>query len=206
MVGERTHRVEPHIGAVRDEDAPVRTIRIRDGRGDQREVLCAVGVRDDQEPVAERGMVMVLDRVLVSVLARRDDPRTRLGCVGRHEPRLRGELRRRLDQHESSRTGAADVEEEAFVVLAEHEVVIAGRRAEPVPPDLVGTQRRVGPHVEARTFVVGPGQPVGHVVDDVGEVGASLEVAEVQRVPLTAGDVGGVGEQPVVGRDLEAAQ
>ena len=54
--------------------------------------------------------------------------------------------------------------------------------------------------------VVGPGEPVGHVVDDVGEVGAGREVAKPQRVTLAAGEIDGVREHRVVGGDLEAAE
>ena len=138
--------------------------------------------------------------------SRGDESRFSVGLVSGNEPGLRRELRGRLDEHETTGPRATDVDEETLVVFAEHERVVRRRSLQPVAPHLVGSHGVVGSYVEARCGVIRPREAVRHVLDDVVEIGAGLEIAEVERVALAAGDVGRVSEHPVVGRDLETAQ
>ena len=131
VVAERVDRVEPHVVAVRHHVDPVLAARVDDRRGDELEVPRAVAVGDDEEPVAELVVARGARRVYSCSCSRgATSAGALLGRVGRDEPRLRGQLRRRLDQHEPAGAGAADVDEEALVVLAEHERVVGRRRAE----------------------------------------------------------------------------
>ena len=119
--------------------------------------------------------------------------------VGRDEEDFARRLGLGGDQQVAPGARAGDGEEEALVVLLEDEHVVAGVGAELVPPHLVRPDGVVGPHVEDRAVVVRPGEAVVDVLDRVGEVVTGAQVAEAQRVALTAGEVGRVREQ-IVGR------
>ena len=192
---------------MRDQRRPVLAGRV-DARGrDELEVPRAAAlIRDDEETVAALLAPVVLDRVFVAVIARRDDAWLGVRHLGRHEPHFGSELRRGLDEDEATAAGAFDPDEEALVVLAVHEHVVGGRGAERMAPDLERAHRVVGACVEARARVVGPREAVGHVVDRVGEVLSGRDVAEAERVPLAAGHVDRVREGRMVRRDLEAAE
>ena len=64
----------------------------------------------------------------------------------------------------------------------------------------------VGPDIETRARVVRPRQPVRDVFDNVVEVGAGREIAEVERVPLAPVRVDGVCGDRVIGRHFESAE
>jgi hypothetical protein len=70
-----------------------------------------------------------------------------------------------------------------------------------VPAHLVRAHRVVGARVEQRAAVVEPGDAVVDVLDLVVDVGVGVEVAEAHRVALVAGEVDGVREDAMVGRD-----
>jgi len=110
-----------------------------------------------------------------------------------------------VDEDVATATGATEGDIEALVVVAEHEHVVGGIGAERVSPHRVRAHRRVGPRVEDRAAVVGPGESVVHVGNDVGELGAGGEVAEAQLVALAAGRVDRVRSDHVRGVELEVA-
>ena len=73
-------------------------------------------------------------------------------------------------------------------------------------PHLVRAHGVVGAHVEACARVVGPGESVGDVVDDVGEIFAGRRSRNRKRVPLAAVEVDGVCEIAMIGGDLESTE
>ncbi len=168
VAGEGVHRVELDVVSMRDQGCPAFALRMSSRNGDELEVArAATLIRDDEEAVALRFTPVVLDGVLVAVIARRDDLRLGGGRVRGNEPHLGRELRRRIDEHEAATARSLHSEIEALVVFAQHAYVVGGGSAEHVAPYLVGPHRVIGPDVEACAHVVGPSQPVGHVVDDI---------------------------------------
>ena len=103
-------------------------------------------VRDDEESIAVRRVVVVLDRVLVTVVAGRNDPGLALRGGGRHEPHFGRELRADVDEDEPTAPRAFDTDVEPFVVLSE-DTHVGGRRAYPAraaTPRSGASLRRVG--------------------------------------------------------------
>ena len=149
---------------------------------------------------------MMLDRVLEPCLTRGHDRGRRGRIVRGDEPDLGLRLRRGVDQHEPAAARAVDGDVEPLVVFLEDEDVGGSFGAQLVPPHLPRPHRVVEPDVEARARVVGPGEAVRHVVDDIGEVAASRQVAKVQRVALAARGVDRVRDHRVVGGDGETSE
>ena len=99
---------------------------------------------------------------------------------------------------------ARDPHVEAVVLLLVDERVILGVGAAAVPVDLVAEQRlRILADVEQRGVVVGPGERGLGVVDDRGQPGAGLHVADADGVLAAADGVLRDGGPAAVGAHLE---
>ena len=149
---------------------------------------------------------VMLDFVFVPSFTRRDHARRALWRVAGHEPHFGGRLRRGREQDETAAARALDADEEPFVVLAVDAHIGARIGAERVAPHLMRAHRFIGTNVEARLRVVGPGQPVPDIFDDVGEFGTRLEIAEAQGVTLATRVIGCVREDALPGCEFEAAE
>ena len=208
MTGEGIHVVEADVVACGEHLLPVVARRRGGGRDHQREVGGAAGLGDgsvgeDVEAVAGGALVM-LDVVLVALGARLDDHGRGRRVGGGHEPHFAGDLRRRGDDEVAPGAGAPDRHVEAVVVFLEQKRVVGGGSAERVAPHLPRAHGVVGTGVEDRG-VVGPGDPVVDVVDDVVEHRARVDLSEAQRVALTAGDVGADRDDALVGGEHQIA-
>ena len=187
--------------AVRNELLPIRHAGGGDRRLDDAEVLGAVRVGGDDQLVA-----VMLDRILVADLARLDDARLGERRVGVDEARLARLMVVRIDDHELGRLRGRDRHVEADVLLGIDENIVLDRRADDVPVDEQRAVVVVEAHVEDRLAVVGPHDAAARVGDAVGQVLSGRQVAEADGVKLRPLVVAGVGEEPVIGAVLEAAQ
>ena len=97
--------------------------------------------------------------------------------------------------------GQPEVQLEALVGLVEHQHVVGGVGADPVPPDLARPVGLVVHGVEEPQRVGAPGSAVVAAGDLVGQVLPGAQVAEAQLEDLVAGGVDAVGEQVLVGAD-----
>ena len=192
--------VEPHPRAFRHDLGPRRSPRAVDRGGHQPEVGRSV-VGEDQQSV-----LLVVDRVLDVVPPRFDQHGLRLGRIAGQEATLARDVAGGADEDVPLALRELDVDLETLVVLLEHEHVRLRRRAEPVPPHLVGPHRLVRPHVEEGLAVGGPGRAVVDAGDHVGQVGRGAQVTEPQCVQLRPVHVRGVGDLGFVRAPLHVAQ
>jgi hypothetical protein len=118
--GEGIGTLEPDAGTVGDEIGPPVAARVVHGRGDQLEVLGAVGVGHDEQLVTA-----VVEVVLHPVLAGAATSRVgAVGVVGLDQVPLARDLAAAVDGEEAVRAGPAHPEPEPLVVLAHHDLVV----------------------------------------------------------------------------------
>ena len=128
--------------------------RRRDGRLDDPEVLGAVGVGEDDQPVPVVGDVVLGHRI-----PRRDQDRRGIGPRRVDELHLARDVVVRVEHHEPARFGDRDVEEESRVPFFVDEHILRGIGADAVAHDLAGTVIVVEHGVEQRPVVRGPSNP-----------------------------------------------
>ena len=97
MVRERGRPLDPDVLPVLDDGHPAVGLGLGHQRGDELEILGAVGIGDDEEAVVGAVRPM-LDEVVDSVAAACNGPGRALGSSGRDEPRFAGRARERVDQ------------------------------------------------------------------------------------------------------------
>ena len=168
VVGERVDRVQPHPRACRNHLTPLGPVRGPVGCLHQPEVLGPV-IGDDEEAavvaptlrVAPVVVDAVLDAVAPGLDHRELPPRVVRGqCL-----ELGGHLGIQAAQDEPVVLGTTDAEVEAVVGLLEDQHVVRGVGADPVAPQLVGAHGLVHPDEEHGGVVVGPGHPIGRVLE-----------------------------------------
>ncbi len=188
-------------GPVRNDFAPVCHARIGDGRLDDAEILGALRVGRDDQPVA-----VVLDRILMADLARLDDARRHERRVGIDEVRFARLVVVRVDEHELRRLSGGDGDVEADVLLRIDEDVILDRRADGVAVDEQWTVMLIEADVKQGLAVVRPDDAAARIGNAVGQVLAAGEIAHANGVQFRPLVVAGVGKQLVVGTVMEAAE
>ncbi|HCB07757.1 MAG TPA: hypothetical protein DEQ43_26480 [Nocardioides bacterium] len=104
-----------------------------------------------------------------------------------------------MDDQQVAGARGLHLELELTVRLLEHQLVLGGGRAEPVPPYLVLAPQLVVDEVEEVRRVRGPRAARGRAGHDVGQLGAGAEMAKAQLIDLVAVEVDRVGEQLGVG-------
>ncbi len=202
--GEGVHVLEPHDRVVGDQRRPVLRRRGRDGCGAELEVGPGAVVEDQEDvPAGDDGVVEV---VLQPLAPRGEDPPAGLGGVGVEEAVLGRGLGAGGDDQEPVAAGPAHAHVEPAVLLGVDQLVVGLRGAQRVPPDLVGTPGVVdGRVVEVGALAV-PGGTPEDADDLVTQQLTGLQVLDPDRVALVAPDVGGVGQQPLVGAHRGPAQ
>jgi hypothetical protein len=148
----------------------------------------------------------VLDVVFHSLAAGGDHLGGNLGGGSVHEPHFRRHLRLAVDDDEALAAGEAHGDEEAFVVLLVDQGVACRRRAQAVAPHLERPHGAVGTHIEEVGPAGGPRRAVVDALDHVGPVAARDQVPEAQGVELGPVVVVGVGDDALVGADVEHAE
>ena len=197
MVREGIHPEQPARLVAFDQGGPVAGV-VQRGRG-QGEVR-RVRVVHDQQLVAR-----VLDFVLDALATGRDDDRISGRVVRVQQPDLAGQLAAEGDLDRLLVAGQSDADPEPLVRLVHHQDV-RRVRAERVPPDLERPPGVVHFRIEDGRAVGGPGGPVVHVRQLVGQQFAGAQVLDPQREPLVSDQVGRVGQQPAVGGDVDGAE
>ncbi len=146
----------------------------------------------------------MIDRVLLVIDPRSEEPKLRLRCPGVQSPGFAGGVARGFQQQVLPVAGAADTQVEAFVLLLEHQIVGAGG-SDRVTPELVLT---LGLFVfggeEERGGIGGPGKRA-HPRRAVRQGLAGFQIPDRQCVLPETGCIGGVGEPFAVGADAESA-
>ena len=196
MVDERVDADQPFLGILGDDLGPGLACGGCQRRLHEPELRRAV-IGDDEEPVAVR-CPGVFAGVLDALPSGFDAPRggSRIVCVD-HPLLAAARLLRGDDDHVTA-PAAADIDREPLVGLSEYELVLIGRGPEDMPPHLVGPVGVVGHGVEEARRVRTPCAAVVGARQQVGKVGAGVEVSEPQDVDLVAGDVRRVRQQPLV--------
>ena len=120
-------------GAMRDQVAPVGALRRGERRGDDLEVDRAVGIGEDEQFVAAIG-----ERILHAFLARRDQPRRRVGIGEIDQPLLGGLVVAAGDHAEPAAGALMDMGEPAGILLLVDQHIVGLRRAEPVRQTCIG--------------------------------------------------------------------
>ena len=172
------------------------------GRGDDDAEVGRVPVGEDDEAVAP---------VVQPVLDLGSRGATSLGAPsGSSAGRTRTSvLSVGLVRHDDVATAAGelDVEVEPLVRLLDHEDVVALRGAQLVPPDLVRPHRVVGHDVE-EVALVGSTRPCRSRSARAGRGGPRRSPRSRMRSVNSSppGHVGGPGQQPVAGADVERAE
>ena len=184
----------------RDLLAPVRLVRCRLRRADQAEVLVAVVGEDPQ------AVMGVVDAVAVAVATRGDHLQGPGRCRGIQETDLAGDVGTGGDHQKAAAARLADPDEEGRIVLLVDHGVAAGILAQAVGAHPVGAQAVVELDIEQGPAVLRPLDGTRGVDDEVGELVAVVEVAQVQAVAFRAVLVGGVGEQAAVGAHVQRTQ
>ena len=121
------------------------------------------------------------------------------------DPHLAGGVARQVEHEETVAAGPMDVEEKGVVRLEEDQRILDRVGADPVPVEPARPARLVQDDVEQRLGVVGPGRGGRGALDGLREQLAGGEVLHEDGERLRAAGVHGIGEQPVVGADLEGA-
>ena len=200
MSPERVGRVQLDLGPMRQDLGPVLARRARHRRAHQPEVGRAV-VGGDEEPVA-----VVAHRVLDAGAARLDGPERLVRPVGAGETHLGRRVAGDLEQQERAAPRAGHVHEERLVGLEMDQHVVGGIVAQPVAVQAAGPAGVVQHDVEQRPAVVGPGHAGRDVGHRLGQEGAGRQVLDHQRERLGAAGIHRVGQQAMIGADLERAE
>ena len=163
-------------------------------------------VRHQQQLVGAVRVLQVLGVVLHPAAAPADRQRRTLGLAGVQDPDLARVPVLRPDHHQLAGPGRVQHELELLVRLLQHQPVLGGGRAHPVPPDLVLPPHVVVHGVEEVRRVRRPGATDGRSRHDVGQVLTRGQVAEAQLVDLVTVEVHRVGEQRGVRGDRPLTQ
>jgi hypothetical protein len=157
---------------------------------------------DEPAPLAiELAMV---GEILMAFDPRRQAGERRLRRFGVQYPGLAGGLAVQQQHQLALGTGAVAVQEEAPVGFFEHGLrIVAALGVAAQAPRPVGV---VQFGEEQRLAVVGPGQAAVAVVEGQGGDAASGQVLDVQAVDFIATGIEAVGQQAVVGADVERPQ
>ena len=206
VAGEEVQVADHHPGPVRHEVGPVGAARIVERRGDDLEVLGAVRVGADEQPVA--AMLHPVDQ------QRRARLHEAQGGVRRpsvEQPDLGGLVVAHGHVEEGAGLRLADMDEVAGIGLRVDGLVLALPRADAVAHHLGGAVVGVHRHVPEARAVRGPDRLAGGRLDPVVEIEAGGDVAHPDRVEFRALGVGAPGEPGVVvgmhrGGDLEERQ
>ena len=198
LIPEQLEVLEQHVLPVGNDFLPVVGFGPLDARFDQPEIL-RVFVGQNEEVFSQ-----VAERVLVTALARKKEPKARVGSIGGKETILVRDGLLAGDHEEPLRFRLVDVNGEGLVFFLVDEHVLAGRRPQLVAEDTVPAKRlKVLLRVEECLVVVGPGQISGHRFDDVVEELPGVEILETNRVDAAALRIGGVGEDVLSGADRQ---
>ena len=205
----RVHLLEPLVRVLGPHRRPcggVLIARARHRAAGQPE-LGRVVVGHQQQLVRAVGVPHVLGVVLDAATASaRPTAGTEVGSRGVEHPHLAGVPVLRPDHHQLAAAGRVQHQLELLVRLLQHQLVGRGRRADPVPPDLVlpphlvvdecrrSTPSRPTTHRRARTAARRP------------QVRPGGQVAEAQLVDLVAVEVHRVGHQRRVRGDAPEPQ
>ena len=122
---------------------------------------------------------MVLDRVLVAMLARRDEPWLAFRPIGVDQVDLGGLVVVGLDGDEARGLGLADPDVEALVLLLVDQHVGLARRAQAVAVDVEGSLVAVEPYVEQGLAVGAPDDRAAGLGKGLPQVLARGEVADL---------------------------
>ena len=182
----------------RDEFLPVGRHRIALRRDGQTRVLVRVVGADDES------VALVIDRVFVSRLPRRNDHGSALRIGRRHQAHFGCNVVRSGDDDVLAGGRERDAGEKARIVfLIDHRVRVGLRRvliAQRVQADLIGPPLVVEQRVEERRIVRRPHRIALGVLDDVRQQFSGLQILDAQRETFAAARIRAVGEQtPVVG-------
>ncbi len=184
-----------HIDAltIRDQVAPVGTVRGRERRGDDLEVDRIVGIGQDEEFVAAIG-----DRILHAFLACRDQPRRRIGIGKIDQPLLRCLVVAAGDHAEAAAGALVQMGEPAGILLLIDQDVVGLPGTELVPPHLHRAVVVVELDIEEAFGIRGPDHAAVGLFDEVVEIVTGCPVADADREILGALGVGAPGVQPVI--------
>ena len=188
------HLDDEAAGAVGDKFFPIGKARIGHGGFDDAEILRVFGIGGDDEAV-----VVMLDVILMTRRARRNDPRHGLGIVGVQDVKLARLVIMGVDQHEGARPRAAERQEEALVGLLINEFVGAQGRTDRVTPDGARTMVGIDADVVERAAVVGPSDVAARVGDFVIQVLSRRKIADADGVEFGSFVVGRIGNERMVG-------
>ena len=119
-----------HRVAVRNQLGPVLAAWRGHGRGHQPKVASAIVGPDKPQPIA------VVDRVLMLILARRNQREVPSRLVRSQHPRLAGRMAGRLHDDVLAVSGPTRRQVESFIVVLIDQHVVRVRRAKHVPPQL----------------------------------------------------------------------
>ena len=194
-VGEGVHPVQAPTGPVGDQLAPG-ALEVDLAR--QQPEVGGVLVGDLEPPALPAAVAQVLDAVLDVLSAGLEQGERRGRVEGVDVVVLRGA--RRGDGHHDDLVVAAAPDRHVVlrVLLAEHEDVIGGRRADLVAPELPGSHRLVDAGVEEVAAVARPGEAVVDVVERVVERRLPGQGAHADVMALVALEVDPDGHPSVV--------
>ena len=161
-------------------------------------ILGAVGIRQDDQPP-----LMVIGRVIVLGLARRDEARRRARIGGIDQADLGRLMIVHAEQKEAAVLGRAEAEEISRVGLFVDDGV-AGLGADHMPQHAARAMFVIEPDVKQRAAVGRPFQRAVGVGDAGIEESAGRSLDDVDRVEFGAFGIDGVGDQSVVGAVRDA--
>ena len=186
---------------MRDQVAPVGALGRGERRGHDLEVDRVVGVGEDEQFVAAVG-----ERILHAFLARRDQPRRRLGVGEIDQPLFRGLVVAAGDHAEAAGRTLMQMGEPAGILFLIDQRVVRLPGAEPMTPDLHRAVVVVELDVEEAVAILAPDHAAIGLLDEVVAIGAGRPVAHPDREILRALGVGGPRLQFVVRRMPRAAE
>lgn len=160
------------------------------GRLDDLEILGAVGVGEDEQPVAVMLHLVLHMRVAALNEARRGGIVVEVENIG-----FRSFVILDLDDADAPRLGLPDAQKPAWIELLEQQFVFVRRRAEPVAEDLAGAVVLVHPHVIIAGRIRAPHDLAIGVHGGIGQVAPALDVAHADRVIFRAFHIDAPREQ-----------
>ena len=190
------HVLDHAAGAMGHDLAQRRAWRLRHQLLDNLPICGAVRVGEDDQTLADVGR-----RILLATPAFGDRLQRPGGRVEIQNPDVAGREVAALEQQEPIGKGHPQRDGEALLALLEDQMVLGGRRAEPMAEHFLSPLHRVSPNVEQPMAVARPDGGAAHLGDFVGEVAPGGEIANPQHVALRAVLVDRVGQQLVVGAD-----
>ena len=141
---------------------------------------------------------MVLDVVLHSGVASRDQLEVGLGLFKIDQPHLRGLMVVGRDVAVAAGGMPSDGNEKSGIGFGEHAHIRRHRRAQPMPEDSRRPVILIEPHVVEGRSVVGPNNRARRIRNDVGEIGSAVEGPDARRVEFGASVIGQPRQQAMV--------